>query len=139
VRQVQIPKAGKPGEFRTLGIPTIYDRVCQQALLNRLEPIFEPVFDDANFGYRRGRSTRDALRKVWCNAPRYSPPSRQIILRLVSQLHSRLLSWDRIAACIGASEYPTGRLEPFPVALIVSERSSPSRVRCAAPQPGARP
>jgi len=52
VRQVQIPKAGKPGEFRTLGIPTIYDRVCQQALLNRLEPIFEPVFDEANFGYR---------------------------------------------------------------------------------------
>jgi len=39
--------------------------VCQQALLNRLEPIFEPVFDEANFGYRRGRSTKDALRKVW--------------------------------------------------------------------------
>jgi RNA-directed DNA polymerase len=65
VRQVQIPKAGKPGEFRTLGIPTIYDRMCQQALLNRLEPIFEPVFDEANFGYRRGRSTKDAMRKVW--------------------------------------------------------------------------
>jgi group II intron reverse transcriptase/maturase len=65
VRQVQIPKAGKPGEFRTLGIPTIYDRVCQQALLNRLEPIFEPVFDEANFGYRRGLSTKDAMRKVW--------------------------------------------------------------------------
>src|SRR3990172_759919 len=65
VRQVQIPKAGKPGELRTLGIPTIYDRVCQQALLNRLEPIFEPVFDEASFGYRRGRSQRDALRKIW--------------------------------------------------------------------------
>src|SRR3984893_9737976 len=65
VRQVQIPKVGKPGEFRTLGIPTIYDRVCQQALLNRLEPIFEPIFDDANFGYRRGRSAKDAMRKVW--------------------------------------------------------------------------
>src|SRR6202142_3811875 len=65
VRQVQIPKAGKPGEYRMLGVPTIYDRVCQQALLNRLEPLFEPVFDDANFGYRRGRSTKDALRKVW--------------------------------------------------------------------------
>src|SRR5580704_8271381 len=64
VRQVQIPKAGKPGEFRTLGIPTIYDRVCQQALLNRLEPIFESVFDEANFGSRRGRSTKDAMRKV---------------------------------------------------------------------------
>jgi RNA-directed DNA polymerase len=65
VRQVQIPKAGKPGEYRTLGIPSIYDRVCQQALLNRLEPIFEPVFDEASFGYRRGRSAHDALRKVW--------------------------------------------------------------------------
>ena len=53
VRQVQIPKAGKPGEFRTLGIPTIYDRVCQQALLNRLEPIFEPVFDEAILAHRR--------------------------------------------------------------------------------------
>ena len=65
VRQVHIPKAGKPGEFRMLGVPTIYDRVCQQALLNRLEPIFEPVFDEANFGYRRGRSTKDVMRKVW--------------------------------------------------------------------------
>ena len=34
VRQQRIPKAGKPGEWRVLGIPTIYDRVCQQALLN---------------------------------------------------------------------------------------------------------
>ena len=65
VRRVQIPKAGKPEEHRTLGIPSIYDRVCQQALLNRLEPIFEPVFDEANFGYRRGRSAQDAMRKVW--------------------------------------------------------------------------
>jgi RNA-directed DNA polymerase len=65
VRQVPIPKPGKPGEIRQLGIPTIYDRVCQQAVLNRLAPIFEPVFDEANFGYRPGRSTKDALRKVW--------------------------------------------------------------------------
>ena len=48
-----------------LGVPTIYDRVCQQALLNQLEPIFEPIFDDASFGYRRGRSTKNALRKIW--------------------------------------------------------------------------
>jgi group II intron reverse transcriptase/maturase len=65
VRQHPIPKRDKPGEYRMLGIPAIYDRVCQQALLNRLEPIFEPVFDDASFGYRRGRSAKDALRKVW--------------------------------------------------------------------------
>ena len=48
-----------------MNVPTIYDRVCQQALLNRLEPIFEPVFDDASFGYRKGRSAKDALRKIW--------------------------------------------------------------------------
>ena len=65
VRQKEIPKPGQPGKYRMLGIPTIYDRVCQQALLNRLEPIFEPIFDEANFGYRRGRSPKDALRKVW--------------------------------------------------------------------------
>jgi len=65
VRQRPIPKADKPGEYRMLGIPTIFDRVCQQAMLNRLEPLFEPVFDAASFGYRRGRSTKDALRKVW--------------------------------------------------------------------------
>src|SRR5262250_739842 len=65
VRQHPIPKRDKPGEFRMLGIPAIYDRVCQQALLNRLEPIFEPIFDAASFGYRRGRSTKDALRKIW--------------------------------------------------------------------------
>jgi len=65
VRQKLIPKAGQPGKFRPLGIPAIYDRVCQQALQNRLEPIFEKVFDDASFGYRPGRSTKDALRKIW--------------------------------------------------------------------------
>jgi RNA-directed DNA polymerase len=65
VRQKLIPKAGQPGKFRPLGIPAIYDRVCQQALQNRLEPIFEAVFDDASFGYRPGRSTKDALRKIW--------------------------------------------------------------------------
>ena len=65
VREKLIPKAGQPGKYRTLGIPTIYDRVCQQAILNRLGPIFEPLFDEANFGYRPGRSSKDALRKVW--------------------------------------------------------------------------
>ena len=65
VLQHPIPKRDKPGEYRMLGVPTIYDRVCQQALLNRLEPIFEPIFDDASFGYRRGRSTKNALRKIW--------------------------------------------------------------------------
>jgi RNA-directed DNA polymerase len=65
VRRKLIPKAGQPGKSRPLGIPAVYDRVCQQALRNRLEPIFEAVFDDASFGYRAGRSAKGALRKVW--------------------------------------------------------------------------
>jgi len=65
VREKLISKAGQPGKYRKLGIPTVYDRVCQPALLNRLEPIFEPLFDEANFGYRVGRSSKDALRKIW--------------------------------------------------------------------------
>lgn len=65
VLQHLIPKAGEWGRYRPLGIPTIYDRVCQQAILNRLEGIFEPIFDEVSFGYRRGRSTKDALKKVW--------------------------------------------------------------------------
>lgn len=65
VRRVHIPKRGKARETRPLGIPTIYDRVCQQALKNRLEPIFEPMFNECSFAYRSGRSPHDAMRKIW--------------------------------------------------------------------------
>jgi RNA-directed DNA polymerase len=131
VRQVQIPKAGKPGEFRTLGIPTIYDRVCQQALLNRLEPIFEPVLDDANFGYRRGRSTKDALRKVWKEIESgrewivdadlkdfFGSVDHEKLLTLVAQrvADSRVLRL--IKAMLKAGSYGQGRLFP-------SERGTP--------------
>lgn len=65
VRRVHIPKKGKPNEKRPLGIPAIRDRVCQQALKNRLEPIFEPLFSECSFGYRPGRSTHQAMRKIY--------------------------------------------------------------------------
>jgi RNA-directed DNA polymerase len=65
VRRLEIPKRGAPGKTRPLGIPSVYDRVCQQALVNRLEPIFEQVFDPSSFGYRKGRKTADALTKIW--------------------------------------------------------------------------
>ncbi len=64
VRRVYIPKPGTTQQ-RPLGIPTIRDRVVQQALLQRLAPIFEPDWDDASFGYRRHHSTKDALAKIW--------------------------------------------------------------------------
>jgi retron-type reverse transcriptase len=64
-RRLEIPKRGAPGKTRPLGIPSVYDRVCQQALVNRLESIFEKVFDPSSFGYRKGRKTADALSKIW--------------------------------------------------------------------------
>jgi len=65
VRRVYIPKRGKPNKKRPLGIPAMRDRVCQQALKNRLEPIFEPGFNDGSFGYRPGRSPHQAMRKIY--------------------------------------------------------------------------
>ena len=65
VRRVYIPKRGKPNQKRPLGIPAIRDRICHQALKNRLEPIFEPEFNDGSFGYRPGRSPHQAMRKIY--------------------------------------------------------------------------
>src|SRR6516164_7158505 len=131
VRQVQIPKVGKPGEFRTLGVPTIYDRVCQQALLNRLEPIFEPVFDDANFGYRRGRSTQDAMRKIrkeiqsgreWIVDADlkdfFGSADHEKLLTLVAQRIADGRVLRLIRAMLKAGSYGKGRLFP-------SERGTP--------------
>lgn len=64
IRRVQIPKPGRPGEFRPLGIPTVRDRVVQTALRNVMEPIFEAGFAEHSYGFRPGRSTKDALRRV---------------------------------------------------------------------------
>jgi group II intron reverse transcriptase/maturase len=65
VKRTYIPKKGKPDEKRPLGIPSIRDRVCQQALRNRLEPIFEPLFSESSFGYRPDRSAHQAMRKIY--------------------------------------------------------------------------
>src|SRR5271165_2483954 len=59
-----IPKPGKPGKFRPLGIPTLKDRLVQMALKLVLEPIFEADFYPISYGFRPGRSTHDALARV---------------------------------------------------------------------------
>ncbi|ODU21897.1 MAG: group II intron reverse transcriptase/maturase [Sphingopyxis sp. 65-8] len=64
VRQRWIPKPGKPGRFRPLGIPTLKDRLVQMALKLVLEPIFEADFYPTSFGFRRGRSTHDAIATI---------------------------------------------------------------------------
>jgi RNA-directed DNA polymerase len=63
-RRKLIPKAGKPGQFRPLGIPTIKDRVVQGAVKTLLEPIFEAQFWHVSYGFRPGRSTHGALEYI---------------------------------------------------------------------------
>ena len=61
IRGAEIPKPG--GGTRELGIPTVVDRLVQQALLQVLEPILEPHFSERSYGFRPGRSAHQALRQ----------------------------------------------------------------------------
>lgn len=69
VRRVEVPK--DDGGVRLLGIPTVRDRVVQQALNDLLTPIFEEQFHPSSFGYRPNRSCHDAINKATMFIRRY--------------------------------------------------------------------
>jgi group II intron reverse transcriptase/maturase len=62
VRRVDIPKP--QGGVRTLGVPTVVDRLVQQALNQVMQPLFDPTFSDASYGFRPGRSAQQAVLKA---------------------------------------------------------------------------
>lgn len=66
VRRVEIPKETK-GEVRRLGVPTVVDRVIQQAITQELTPIYEERFSDNSFGFRPKRGAHDALKQCQKN------------------------------------------------------------------------
>lgn len=62
VKRVEIPKA--EGGVRLLGIPTVIDRMVQQAVVQVIEPIFEATFSESSYGFRPGRNARQAIQKT---------------------------------------------------------------------------
>ena len=66
VRRVEIPKETK-GEFRKLGVPTVVDRVIQQAIAQELSPLYEERFSENSFGFRPKRGAHDALKQCQKN------------------------------------------------------------------------
>lgn len=74
VRRQEIPKSG--GGVRQLGIPTVLDRFIQQAILQVLQPIFDPTFSGHSYGFRPGRRAHDAV----CQAQRYVQSGRRWVV-----------------------------------------------------------
>jgi RNA-directed DNA polymerase len=64
VRQVLIPKEGKPGATRPLGISNFEDKLVQKGMQEILESIYDPIFQDCSYGFRPGRSCHDAIKDL---------------------------------------------------------------------------
>ncbi len=95
VRRVSIPKPD--GGERHLGIPAVRDRVVQQALLEILQPIFDPQFHPSSYGYRPGRSCQQAVAKATMFIRRYG--RRHVVDMDLSKCFDRL-DHDLIIASI---------------------------------------
>ena len=96
VRGVQIPKPGGRG-MRQLGIPTVVDRLVQQAIGQVLEPILDPTFSASSYGFRPGRSAHDALAK----AKEYVAEGRVIVVDIDLEKFFDKVNHDILMARLG--------------------------------------
>lgn len=84
IRKVDIPKPGRPGQLRPLGIPTVKDRAKQALCSLALEPQWEAAFEADSYGFRPGRSCHDAIESAYhslCNK-RQKPEFRKMVLKV---------------------------------------------------------
>jgi RNA-directed DNA polymerase len=100
VRRVGIPKPG--GGTRELGIPTVVDRLIQQALLQVLQLLIDPIFSEHSYGFRPGRSGPDRRQRsplVAQQRTRAEPGAHQRLLRSPWRCPLMLTSTSRTARC----------------------------------------
>jgi RNA-directed DNA polymerase len=84
IRKVEIPKPGRPGQLRPLGIPTVKDRAKQALCSLALEPEWEAIFEAESYGFRPGRSCHDAIESVFgsLSNKRGKPEFRKMVLSI---------------------------------------------------------
>ena len=96
VRRVEIPKPA--GGTRNLGIPCVVDRVIQQAILQRLQPLWDPTFSEHSYGFRPGRSAHQAV----AQAQAYVIEGHHFVVDLDLAKFFDRVHHDRLVAAVAA-------------------------------------